>query len=165
MAISQVCKNFRDGTILIEDGTGTPIALTVQFENGDFSISGLNQGNYEVNTYLDRGELGCLRLTNRSFPTGSFSAHFTDLSDATEKTLFNAATKTGAFASAVSTRGANSDVMTYDITFTVEGTDFGDAADHVLTLADVRIDSWDFAEGDPDTQTINFTVYGAVSGT
>lgn len=165
MAISTVCKNFRDGTILLEDGTGTPIALTLQFENGDFSIAGLNEGNYEVTTYLDRGELGCIRKTNRSFPTGSFSAHFTDLSDGTEKTLFDLANKTGAFASAVSTLGANADVMTYDLTFSVEGTDFGDAADHVLTLADVRIDDYSLAEGDPNTQSISFTVYGAVSGT
>ena len=84
MAVSSVVKNFRDGTILIEDGTGTPLAVTVQYEAGDFSISGLNQSNTEATTYLDRGELGSVRKTNRTFPTFSFSAHMTDLSDGTD---------------------------------------------------------------------------------
>ena len=41
MAISSVVKNFRDGTLLFEDGTGTPLALTVQYDEGNFSLSGL----------------------------------------------------------------------------------------------------------------------------
>ena len=58
---------------------------------------------------------------------------------------------------------AGSDVKTYKtLVWTVEGTQFGDAADHVLTLNDVRIDSVDVSEGDPNSYTINFTVYGAV---
>ena len=68
MAISSVVKNFRDGTILIEDGTGTPLAVTVQYEAGDFSITGLNESNTDATTYLDRGELGSVRKTNRTFP-------------------------------------------------------------------------------------------------
>ena len=162
MAVSSVVKNFRDGTILIEDGTGTPLAVTVQYEAGDFSISGLNQSNTEATTYLDRGELGSVRKTSRTFPTFSFSAHMTDLSDNTDKLLYDAVNKTGAFASAVSTGGTASDVYMLKVTLTIEGTNFGDSADHVLTLNDVRIDSVDVAEGDPNSYTINFTVYGAV---
>ena len=164
MAISSVVKNFRDGQLVISDNTTpTPIALTVQYEAGDFSITGQNEGNVEVTTYLDRGELGSLRKTNRTFPTGSFTAHFTDLSDATDKTLFNMATWTGAFSAAVSSI-TGSDVKTYKtLVWTCEGTNFGDPADHVLTLNDVRIDSVDIAEGDPTVYTINFTVYGAVT--
>ena len=87
MAISSVVKNMRDGTLLLEDGTGTPLAVTVQYETGDFSLSGLSQGLKEVTTYLDRGDLGSVRHTNVSFPSVSFSAHCTDLSDASELTL------------------------------------------------------------------------------
>ena len=108
MAVSSVVKNFRDGTILIEDGTTpTPISLTVQYEAGDFSITGLNQSNTEATTYLDRGELGSVRKTSRTFPTFSFSAHMTDLSDATDKLLWDAVNKTGAFASAGGCAGFN----------------------------------------------------------
>lgn len=164
MAISSVVKNYRDGVLKLSDGTGTPIEVTVQYENGDFSLSGTNQGNYEHTKYLDRGELGSIRRTSRSFPTGSFTANLTDLSDATEKTLWDAVNKTGAFTSAVSTLGTNADLYTLDITLTIEGTDFGDASDHVLTLSDCRC-SIDVAEGDPDSFTINFEVLGSITAT
>jgi len=165
MAVSSVVKNFRDGTILLEDGT-TPTALsvTVQYEAGDFSISGLNQGNIEATTYLDRGDLGSVRKTSRTFPTFSFSAHMTDLSDATDKQLWDAVNKTGAFASAISTGGSASDVFMLKTTLTVEGTNFGDSADHLLVMTNCHL-SIDFAEGDPNTFTINGTVYGTITAT
>lgn len=164
MAVSSVVKNFRDGTILIEDGTGTPLAVTVQYEAGDFSITGLNQGNVEATTYLDRGELGSVRKTSRTFPTFSFSAHMTDLSDNTDKLLYDAVNKTGAFASAVSTGGTASDVYMLKVTLTIEGTNFGDSADHVMILNNCHL-SIDFAEGDPNSFTLNGTVYGAITAT
>lgn len=165
MAISSIVKNFRDGTIVINDGTSpTPLTLTVQFETGDFSISGLNQGNYEITKYLDRGDLGSIRKTNRSFPTGSFTAHMTDLSDGTDRLLWDAVNKTGAWASAVSTLGSTADVFALQIVLSVEGTNFGDSADHVLTLNNCHC-SIDFAEGDPNSFTLNFEVLGAITAT
>lgn len=165
MAVSSVVKNFRDGTILIEDGTTpTPISLTVQYEAGDFSITGLNQANTEATTYLDRGDLGSVRKTSRTFPTFSFSAHMTDLSDATDKLLWDAVNKTGAFASAISTGGSASDVFMLKVTLTVEGSNFGDASDHTLVLQNCHL-SIDFAEGDPNSFSINGTVYGAITAT
>lgn len=164
MAISSVVKNFRDGTILLEDGTGTPISLTVQYEAGDFSISGLSESNTEVTTYLDRGELGSVRKTTRSFPSVSFSAHFTDLSDSTSKTLFDAVNKSGAFSAGVSTLGTSSDVWALKATWTCEGSNFGDSADHVLICNSVHF-TIDLAEGDPTSFTLNGTVYGAITAT
>jgi hypothetical protein len=165
VALSSVVKNFRDGTLVISDATTpTPITLTVQYESGDFSLSGANEGNTEVTTYLDRGDLGSLRKTNRTFPSGSFTAHFTDIRS-TEKTLWALATWSGPFATALSSL-TTSDAKTYKtLVWTVEGTNFGDAADHILTLGDVRIDSVDVAEGDPNSYTINFTCYGTVVAT
>ena len=165
MAVSSVVKNFRDGTILIEDETTpTPISVTVQYEAGDFSISGLNQSNTEATTYLDRGELGSVRKTSRTFPTFSFSAHMTDLSDATDKQLWDAVNKTGAFASAISTGGSASDVFMLKTTLTVEGSNFGDSADHTIIMTNCHL-SIDFAEGDPNTFTVNGTVYGTITAT
>jgi hypothetical protein len=165
MPISAVVKNFRDGTLVISDGTTpTPLSLTVQYEAGDFSISALNEGYVETTVYTDRGEFGSLRKTNRTFPTGSFTAHFTDLQDASNATLYGLATWTGFFAAGVSSLGTASDAKTYKtLVWTCEGTNFGDASDHVLTLADVRITSVDIAEGDPNSYTVNFTVFGAIT--
>lgn len=162
MPISSIVKNFRDGTIVLKDGTGTPIALTVEFEAGDFSISGLSaNSNTEVTTYLDRGSLGTVRLTNQTFPTFSFTAHMTDLSDATNKTLYDAVNKTGVFASAVSTI-TNSDVYGLDVVISIEGSNLGDPTDHVLTLVGCRL-SLDFSEGDPNSFSINGTCFGSIS--
>lgn len=163
MPISTVVKSFRDGTITLKDGTAvTPLDVEVQFETGSFSISGLKKKLNETTTYLDRGELGSVRHTNRTFPSGSFTAHVTELSDATAENLYDIVRRTGAFAAAVSTLGASADVYTLDIVWKIEGTDFGDASDHTLTLEDCEC-AIDVAEGDPDTFTVNFVCYGTVT--
>jgi len=161
MPISSVVKNFRDGTITLSDATTpTPLSVTVQYEAGDFSITGLSQGNTEVTTYLDRGDLGSVRLTSRTFPTFSFTAHMTDLSDATNKTLWDAVNKTGAFATAISGI-TGSDVYGLKVLLTVEGTNFGDATDHTLELSGCHL-TIDFSEGDPNSFSLNGTVYGTI---
>ena len=164
MAQSTVIKNFRDGTLIFADNTGTPLTLPIVYEAGDFSIDNLNEGLVETTAYLDRGEFATLRKTNRVFPSFSFTAHMTDLSDNTDKLLYDLARKTGAFASAVSTLGANADAMTYKLTFTVEGTNFGDSADHTLILNDCRI-TLSFSEGDPNSFSVAGIVYGTITAT
>lgn len=164
MAASTVIKNFRDATVVFADGTTpTPLSLTLTLESGDFALSGLNQGNTEATTYLDRGELGSVRLTSRTFPSFTVSCHMADLSDATDKLIWDAVNKTGAFASAVSTI-SGSDVYGLKVTLTIEGTNFGDAADHTIVLNGCHC-SIDFAEGDPNSFTINGTVYGTITAT
>lgn len=161
---NSIVKNFRDGQLVLKDGTGTPIAVTIQFESGDFSISGLSaNSNTEVTTYLDRGALGSVRLTSQTFPTWSFSAHMVEFSDATEKTLWDAVNKTGTFASAVSTI-TNSDVYGLDCVINIEGTSLGEATDHTLTLVGNRI-TLDFSEGDPNSFTVNGTCFGTITAT
>lgn len=168
MPISSVVKNFRDGTITISDGTSpSPLTLTVQYEAGDLSLSGVNYsstGPVEYTKYLDRGELGTVRRTNRSFAAGSFSCQMTELSDGTNQNVWDIVNRSGAFSSAVSTLGASADLYTLQIVLTVEGTNFGDSADHILTLNNCRC-SIDFAEGDPNSFTITFEVLGAIAAT
>ena len=162
MPISSVVKNFRDGTITVADnGINT---LTIQYEAGDLSLSGVNQGNYEHTKYLDRGDLGSIRKTNRSFPTGSFSCHMTEFSDASNTNIWDLVNRTGAFSAAVSTLGANADLYTLKITLSVEGTNFGDSSDHTLEMDDCRC-TIDFAEGDPNSFTLNFEVLGTITAT
>lgn len=164
MPISAVVKNFRDGTVTLSDSTTpTPLSVIVQYEAGDFSITGLAEANTEVTTYLDRGDLGSVRKTSRTFPTFSFTAHMTDLSDATNKTLWDAVNKTGSFAAAVSGI-TGSDVYGLKVLIAVEGTNFGDPTDHTLELNGCHM-TIDFAEGDPNSFTLNGTVYGTILAT
>ena len=161
MAISGVTKNFRDGTLAIEDGTGTPISMTLAYEDGDFSISGLGESQKEVAKYEDRGDFYCARKTKTKYPQFKFTAHFTDLHDATEKTLLGVAKKIGAWSAGVSTLGANAEVWAVKLTWTIEGSNHGDAADHVLILDDCIITDFGVSEGDPN----KFTITGEVLGT
>jgi hypothetical protein len=161
MAASTVIKNFRDGTIIFADGTTpTPLSVTVTLEGGDFSLTGLNQLNTEATTYLDRGELGSVRLASRSFPSISLTCHMADLSDATDKLIFDAINKTGAFSAALSTI-TGSDVYGLKITLTIEGTNFSDPADHTIVMSGVHC-TIDFSEGDPNSFSISGTVYGSI---
>ncbi len=162
MAISSKPKNFRDGTITLTDGSGSPISLTVQYEAGDFSISNVMQSQTEVEMYLDRGSFHNVRKTNFAPATFSFTATMTDLSDATEKCLWDAVNKSGAFAAGVS-RG-DTDVWLLQVGLTIEGTDFGDAADHTLVLDKCHL-TLEFAEGSPNTFSLSGTCYGSIAAT
>jgi|APGre2960657373_1045057.scaffolds.fasta_scaffold54600_3 hypothetical protein len=163
MPISSVVKNFANGTLTLSDDTGTPITVTVQYEAGDFALSGVMQGQKEVAMYLDRGAFGSLRKTNFTPATFSFTAHMTDISDGTNKTLPDAVNKTGAFAAGVSTLGAGADVpWTLDLLWTIEGTDSGDASDHTVTMTDCHL-KIDMSEGDPNSFSISGTVYGSIT--
>lgn len=165
MAISTVIKNFRDGTILVEDGTTpTALAVTVQFETGDFSGEGFSESQHEVTAYTDRGDFASLRKTVQTYPSFSFSCHMSDLHDATDKLIWNIINKTGAFSAAKSTLGTSADVYTVDITLSIEGTNYGDTADHSLKLEDCRC-TIGLSEGDPNSFSISGVCYGTITAT
>ena len=157
---STIVKNFRDGEIKVADLTSpTPLEVTVQFESGDFSLTGFTSELKEVTTYLDRGDLASVRATNRTFPSVSWTSHMADLHDSTELTLPDIILQRGAFGSAVSTLGANADIYTLNITWTV--TEPGGAS-HVVVCEDVKL-SMDVSEGDPNSYSVSGTVYGTIT--
>ncbi len=164
MAVSNVIKNFRDGSLVISDGTGTPITLTVSFDEGNFTVNNLKSTLAETVAYETRGQLRSVRHTTILLPTGSFSVMFNQFSEATVGTVCDAILKNGAFSSAVSVDGANAEVMKYDLAFTVAGTVHGDASDHTFgaTSCELVLDS--FSEGDPNTVSVSFTCYGQLTG-
>jgi hypothetical protein len=166
MALSNIVKTGLDsGTIKIKDGTGTPLELTVRFDRGDFSISGIQQGLREAVEIQSRGSPRSLRKGRRSYPTGSMSLWFTDFSETGTGTIFDMIHgKSGTpFAARISTTVAKGDLMTFDVELTEEGTDYGDSADHTLTMQDVHF-SEDYSEGeDGNSITLNFTVYGSLA--
>jgi hypothetical protein len=165
MSASEVIKTqFDCGTIEIIDGTPTtPLTVTVALDRGDFSLSGVMEGLKNVAAYQTRGELKSLRKTDRAFPTGSFSAMVAEFSDDTAGTVADMLLGNGEFAARTRTTRVPGDAMTLDVKLTVEGTDYGDDADQVITLQDCVL-TMDFTEGDPDTLTFNFTCYGDIAG-
>jgi hypothetical protein len=164
--VSDVIKSQYDcGTITVADGSDTPLTVDVEFDMGDFSVEGLVPNLRGVEAYQSRGKLHSLRQGERVFPTGSFSAMVSELSNDTAGTLLDLINGTGEFASPapVSTTASTGDVMTHDITFTIEGTDVGDDADHTFTLHDCHITAG-FSEGSPDSLSFSFTMYGEITG-
>lgn len=163
---STVIKNFRDGTISISDSTGTPVSITVAYEEGNFSLSGLQQDLTEVSAYLDRGSLAGLRKTNQVFPTFSFTAfmtHFTSGGSGVISPL-EFIKQVGGGASLTSGSATKGDVMTFSVVITVEGGDFGivGETDHTITMAECLL-SVDYSEGDPSTFSVSGTCYGTVT--
>jgi hypothetical protein len=164
MAASTVIKNLNDGTITLEDGTGSPVTLVVPFSVGDFSLDGLAATLNEVTAYETRGTLNTVRHTARTYPTLSFSMQVADYADGTDGTVLDFVRFANSYSANVSTLGANADVKTVKVTLTVEGTDHGDAADHTIVLDDVHVTA-SSSEGDPNTVSISGTVYGSVAMT
>jgi hypothetical protein len=160
MAVSQIIKTKRDGTITIKDATAiTPLEVEVQFENGDLTI---DIPGPTVNAFLDRGEFGdtpSLRFGDDQAITWSFSANLRNLTEAAAAVLMDIVAHGGTFESDwVSTIGANAEVKTCLLEFLIEGVDHGDGYDHLIALNHSWI-TGSIAEGDPDTISLSGTSY------
>lgn len=167
MAYSVVPKTKRDGVIQLRDGTGVPVTLDVAFEDGNLTFSQPQQFSELV--VMDRGSFSAVRRQDEQAITGSFSFHFRQFADSSEAgSVRDFINKTGFYSSNISTGGTGTPFVEHyciDIRYTAEGTDFGDDADHQVTISKC-VCSLDFSEGDPSTFTLNFTAYGGavVSG-
>jgi hypothetical protein len=148
VALNSVPIIPRDGQLVISDNSGTPITLTVQYEDGDFSAGSFRQSNMSTQSFRDRGEFYAHRKVQEEEIEFSFSAHATDFTDATEKCLIDAFCKTGAFASGVSKLGSSADVWAVQIVFTAEQTNYGAGSDGTITLT-YCIGEVKFSEGLP----------------
>lgn len=150
MALAQAPLVPKDGTLVITDNAGTPLSLTVQYEDGDFSIDNMQEDQWEVQTFLDRGTPYSVRRTEKSPLSFSFSAHAVALlGDGTTAGLADVVLKKGVWASASSKLPtANGDAYLVQVAWTGERSDFGASADAGLTLKYCRL-KMSFAEGVP----------------
>ena len=161
MAVGSTIKHLFDGAIKLSDGTGTPVTLILPFTVGDLSISGLQETLRNVVAYEARGVLTGVRHTSIAPPTGSFSLQLAELTDAAVGVALDFVRKTAGYSSNVSTLGASAECYTVDVELAVEGSDHGDT-DRTITLTDCHVLA-DFAEGEPNTLSCNFTCYGTVT--
>lgn len=159
MAESLIVKTKRDGTLTFSD-LAAANSYTVAFEAGDLNLT---VPGATVNNFLDRGRFPAgnpsIRYGDDQPLTGTFTAYLRDVSDLVDVTLSEILLQSGAVASGwTSTMGANGEVFTLKLTWTIAGVIHGDASDHVLELDHCYV-TGALAEGDPDTITINFTSY------
>ena len=152
-------SNFSHGQIILTD-SGAASTVTMTLDQGDFSASGLADRLREIAAYETRGTLRGVALTNRTYPTISFTSLISEWSDASAGTVLDLITGAGEFSGRTGTLGANHPVVCLDVEF--KFTDY-DAAVHDLKFHDVNL-TFDFSEGDPDTISLSGTVYGEIDG-
>jgi hypothetical protein len=156
MPESLILKTKRDGVLKLSDNAAAN-SYTVSYEAGDLSIA---VPGPTVISPLDRGSLGSppsLRYSDDAPITGSFTAYLRDLTDNGFATLSEIILQTGDVGNNwVSTMGADAEVFTLDLEWTIAGP--GAEADHVLTLPYCVV-TGSISEGDPDQISISFTSY------
>lgn len=163
MAVSNVIKVRRDGTIAIADGGGFGGAnvFTVNYENGDFSYDHSKADRIVIR---DRGTIAGLRQGDDPVPTLSFSVHMREFLNSSALTIMDVIMRTGAAAAWTSSSPTGYEQFLVDVRLTTEGSDFGDSADGTVTFADVLL-TYSFAEGDPNTINVTGEVYGSITRT
>jgi len=159
---SSIIKQAHDGgSVVLADGTGTPLTTTLKYDNADFKVDGLSKALREVVTYQTRGKTNSVRYGAPTYPTWSASVKVSDLSESSVGTVLDWITKTAPFAARVSTLAIGEvDAMT--VTFNQEGTAYGDTTDQSIELREATVDSVSFAEGAPNTINLSGTVYGDI---
>lgn len=167
MAYSTVIKTRRDGKITLKD-QGASNTLEISYEEGNLTMDGIQSQKSGQSVIRDRGVVVNVRKSDDEVSaTGSFSAYFRQFADASEAgSLLDFINKTGNYSGNTSTGSTGSPFIEQyciDIQYEVEGTDFGDDADHSVTMSKC-ICTVSFAESDAgSTFTINFTCYGGLA--
>ena len=158
MAETTVIKTKCDGTIVLSDGTSpSPLTYTVALEAGDLSVTPLR---FAYTDLYDRCELVGSRKNGVEPGSISFSVHMRQFTGGTDGTIIDLIEGTGAYAARVSTDSGEFEGNVLKVTYTSEGTDFGDSSDHTIAFPKCRL-FWDFAEGEPNTIDITGTVLAA----
>ena len=165
-------KNFTHGTLVLSDGTAmTALSHTCTMDLGTLQIGDVVPGLRETSDYERKGARTSSAYTTRKYPSFSLTfqmAAFTDTGTGTisDFILGTAASPFAARKSTIAPTGATAGKVpfAFDAALTIEGTNYGDSADHSGTLTDVRIESWSFSEGDPNEVSITGVVLGAITG-
>lgn len=155
MAESTVVRTKRDGLIVITAGA---LSYTVAYETGDFQYDVPAEG---VELFLDRGAIGTvpsIRKGDDQPVTGSFSVYMRDPVSAAHSTMLDIGVLfSGGYVTTnmTSTIGTASDLKTFTIAYTQEGSDFG-ASDVTVTFPYCTI-RCSVADGYPNVVNVTFT--------
>lgn len=167
-------KNFTMSSWTLTDGTsGTALTHTLLTETGSASITEVTPGQLrEIEIYTRKKAFVSAAHGAPKFPIFSLDAAMEAWKETSSGTLtdFFLGTTGTPYANRVSTiapSGAAADAVPFacDIAGTIEGTDFGDSADHSGTMTDAIITSFTpLEEGSPNMIKFSATVVGALTG-
>lgn len=160
MALSTIIKTKRDGTITITDGAAN--SLAVSLDVGDFAFDDASKPARVV--LRDRGTICGVRNGDDEVIGFSFSAHFTEFTNAAGVALLDFCYKRNAASGYTSTGSGSFEPFMVSVSYTANATALGDAAAAVANFAKCILIA-SFAEGDSDTLTITGECYGGVTYT
>lgn len=148
----------KDGSIVITDGAA--LSLTINYEDGDFSVSGLQKDQRSTQVFRNRGKTYSVRETDDTDIEFSFSCHAISLvGDGTTATIGDVVRRSGVWVAATSTLpAASGDAYCVQVKWTGERTNFGATSDTSVTLKYCHL-SLDYAEGIPGKLSIKGTAY------
>ena len=161
MSYSTAPKVRRDGVIKLRDGTTpTPVSLTVDYEEGNFSFE---QTKADRTIIRDRGTIKSVRKGDDQPITGSFTIYMRQFTSSSAGSVLDFINKTGSYSSNVSASSTvSTDEYSINIVFEVDGDAVGDSDGDTLATFDTCICTASFAEGDPNTITVSFECFNGV---
>lgn len=161
MAYSTAPKVRRDGVIKLRDGTTpTPVSLTVDYEEGNFSFE---QTKSDRTIIRDRGTIKSVRRGDDQPITGSFTIFMRQFTSSSAGSVLDFINKTGSYSGNVSSSSAvSTDEYAINIIFEVDGDAVGDSDGDTLATFDTCICTASFAEGDPNTITVSFECFNGL---
>lgn len=161
MAYSTAPKVRRDGVIKLRDGTSpTPISLTVDYEEGNFSFE---QTKSDRTIIRDRGTIKSVRRGDDQPITGSFTIYMRQFTSSSAGSVLDFINKTGSYSGNVSSSSAvSTDEYAINIVFEVDGDAVGDSDGDTLATFDTCICTASFSEGDPNTITVSFECFNGL---
>ena len=164
MAYSTAPKVRRDGVIKLRDGTTpTPVSLTVDYEEGNFSFDQVKSDRIVIR---DRGTIKSVRKGDDQPITGSFTIYMRQFTSASAGSVLDFINKTGSYSSNVSSSSSvSTDEYAINIIFEVDGDAVGDTESDNIATFDTCICTASFSEGDPNTINVSFECYNGVTYT
>ena len=165
MALSDTIFQFTDASVVFTDSAAVTLALV--HSKGDIAVSGANSvggGNRAIAAYQTRGganaEFGttALRAAAHEPLNITLTLDLFDYTEATIGTILDWEARTSIFSAAVGFEAADAEVFSFGMVITYNRPNI--EADQTATYTRVVITSADVSEGEPNTATINMTVYG-----
>ena len=149
-------NNAKHGAVTFSDASGSPIVVTLGPGEGNFSISGLQEGGALTDVVRDRGDVYERVCTEEAIYSGSITVHLDgDLTDPTTATVIDAVMKSGAMSSGTTDEPGG---QTWTGTISAVWTRAGVV--NTVAIGEARL-TVDLSEGFPANQlTVNFEAPG-----
>ena len=157
MAVTNVVKTYRDGTIQIAAGADS---LNVSLDVGDFSFEEPKAARTVIR---DRGAIAGLRKADDEVGSCSFTVHFREFTDAASSNIYDFIYHRASASGYTSVGTAGFEQFLVDIVYTSNATAMAGGT-HTATLNKVLLTA-SFSEGQPDSISVTGEVYGTYTYT